>query len=167
MKRSKRPSRMNDAEFDQFLDEVIGTFYAIPLDGEYGFGRVVRSGHLACYDLKSQAVPTLDDIEVAKILFVVPVYFDFYVGRRWMNLGKRPLTGEASKPVTYFREDPISGFVDIYSEGTFRPRGGEDLAKMERLSVCTADHIESRLKNHFAGRPDPEVESSRYIPPRR
>jgi hypothetical protein len=160
----KRPSKMSDAELDRFLAETIGTFFAIPLDGEYGFARVVRRGHLAGYDLKSRSIPSLDAIEAAGILFVVPVYFDFYVSRRWKNLGKRPLSGEADKPAKFFRQDPITGFVDIYSEGKFLPHTDEDLSKLECLGVCSENHIESRLKNHFAGRPDPEVEASRYKP---
>ena len=164
MSRSKLPSRMNEAEFDSFLDEQIGAFFAIPLDGTYGFGRVVRRGHLACYDLKSPVTPSLDEIEKARILFVVPVHFDEFATGRWKNIGKRLLTGEANMPVKYFREDPITGFVDIYIEGKFQPHAGEDLTKLECLGVCNAGHIEARLKNHFAGRPDPEVEASRYKP---
>jgi hypothetical protein len=162
MKRRKRPSRMSEPEFRRFLDDTIRTFYAIPLNGEFGFGRMVRDGDLACYAIKSPTIPSLDEIERAPVLSVVTVHFDEFVTGRWQEIGRRPVSGAADTPVKYFREDPITGFLDIYVEGEFQPYAGEDLTRMERLSVWNAEHIESRLKNHFAGRPDPSVEALKY-----
>ncbi len=161
---TKMPSRMSRAKFRQFLDSIIGSFVAIPLDGEFAFGRVAREGRLACYDLKSPGILPIDRIKQAPILFLVGLHFDAYVSDGWRFIGKAPLEPFLDQPVKFFRQDLFNGAIDIYLEGEFRPYAGEDLTKMERLSSWEAHHVEARLRNHFAGIPDPGTERLKVKP---
>jgi len=155
---------MSRVEFRNYLDSIIGSFVAIPIDGEFGFGRVVRDGALACYDLKARDIPPLEQIKRAPILFIVGVHFDTYVAKGWRLLGKALLEPPLNEPVKFFRQDVFTGALDIYVDGKFQPYAGEDLSKMERLAAAEAHHIERRLRNHFAGIPDPGVERLKVKP---
>ena len=166
MPRRKKPGGMSIQDCRAYLAEHVGDFYAIALEGRYAFGRMVRRGELACYDLMSPTILDLDAIEKAPILFIVPVMRDCFVSPGWQLLGNRPLAGELLKPVMHFREDPITGFVDIDEEGEFRPYADEDLSKLERVAGWSAWHIESRLRDHFAGRPNQIVDRLKYKPRR-
>jgi len=161
---TKKPSRMSRAEFQRFLDSIIGSFVAIPLNGEFGFGRVAREARIACYDIKAPVILPVAQIREAPVLFVVGVDFDAYTSGRWQIIGREPLEPFLAAPVKFFRQDVFTGAIDIYLEGEFQPYAGEDLDKMERL-VSWSDHrVEDRLRNHFAGRPDPNTESLKVKP---
>lgn len=161
----KRPSQMSSAQFRTFRVELIGSFVAIPIDGELGFGRVIRKANLACYDIKAATVLSLEEIARAPVLFVVGVHYDAFTSGRWRNIGKKPLEPEFERPVKFFRQDVVTGDVDIYQEGKFFAHTDEDLTQMECLASWDLHHVESRLRNHFAGLPDPNTESLRYKTP--
>jgi hypothetical protein len=109
MKGAKLPSRMSPAEMNEFKHRWEGTFLAIHIDGGFAYGRVVRDGCLACYDLRSTAVLPIDDIERAPVFLTVPLKKDYYVTAGWQVLGRKPLEPPLDRPVRLFREDPITG----------------------------------------------------------
>ena len=145
----KRPSRMSDAELDAYIAKRIGDFLAIPLDNQFGFGRIVRDGSLAAYDLLLPTIPPVSEIAAAKVLFVVGVYLDEYSTRRWKMIGHAPPEDFLMQPRKFKRKDPITGKVDIYFEGKFFPVTDEDLDKLEVLAVWSAINVEMRLRKHF------------------
>lgn len=154
MRMPKLPSRMSPAEFRKFQEEWKGTFLAIHVDGGFAYGRVVRDTSLACYDLCSITVLPIEEIRKAAVFLVAPMTADFYLTAGWQVLGREPLDPLLDQPVGFFREDPITGEIDIYVEGRFVPYAGEDLSKMERLAAWTPPHLISRLEHHFFGKPD-------------
>jgi len=145
----KKPSSMSDAEFDAYIAKRIGDFLAIPLAGQFGFGRIVRKGFLAAYDLLSPTVPPLCQIARSKILFVVTVNYNEYATRRWKVVGHEPPEDFLMQPQKFKRTDPITGKVDIYFEGEFFPVTDEDLDKLEPAAAWSADNVEMRLREHF------------------
>lgn len=162
MTRPKLPSRMTPAEFHRFQEEWKGTFLAIHIDGGFAYGRIMRDTSLGCYDLRSTTILPIDEIEKASVFLIAPMISNFYLTAGWQVLGRKPLEPALDQPVRYFREDPISGEVDIYVEGEFVPYAGEDLTKMERLAAWTPPHLISRLEHHFFGKPDKHAD----LPPK-
>ena len=167
-----RPGHYARRRRREFLDKHVGDFLAIPLaDGSScGFARLIHSGYLACYDLKSESVPPLEQIESAKVLFTLGFNNRVIETGRWKILGNKPLPPELNVPVRFFREDPITGSADIWVGDKRVPYAGEDLSKMERWVSWDAPGIEERLSDHFAGKPNWRVESYKYpqrgrIPP--
>lgn len=162
----EKPSELPEAEFGAFLNRHSGDFFAIPLGTEFGFGfgfgRLKRSIYLACYDLLSPKILSLDEIEKASVLFAVPFDINVIVTDRWKTLGNRPLRGQVAEPTLTFIGDPVSGPGSIYEDGKKRPYAGEDMSKVERSAIWSASSVEERLRNHFTGRPDPRVELYRY-----
>ena len=166
MSRVLKPRRYTREDHRRYLDRVVGNFLAIPLDGEFAFGRIVNKALLACYDLKSPTIPSIETIAKAPVLFIVGVDFIDLKSDRWKVIGKKPLEPHLAVPVKFFRQDIFTLHVDIYIEDKFVPYAGEDLSKMERLSAWSAKHVEMRLRHHFAGTLDPETEKDKYDPTR-
>lgn len=160
----RKADRTRPSKLTKFIDSIVGSFVAIPLNGEYGFGRVAREARIACYDIKAPSILPIAQIKKAPVLFIVGVDFDAYTSGRWQIIGKEPLEPSLASPVKFFRQDFFTGAIDIYLEGEFQPYAGEDLNKLERL-VSWSDHrVEDRLRNHFAGLPDPNTEHLKVKP---
>lgn len=138
-----------------------GEFVAIPIDDAFGFARLARKLRTALYDLRLPSVPSLEQIERAPILCTIGAVPIAMASKRWKVIGQKPLEQALLAPVKVFRHPQGSSYVDIYEEGEFKPYAGEDLTKMECLAAWEPRHVEERLRNHFAGRPDPTTESSK------
>lgn len=149
--RSKRPSRMSSVEFRRFIEKRIGDFLAIPLDKQIAYGRIVRNGYLACYDLKSTSVLSMGTVAESPLLFIVPVNYDEYVTDRWKIIGHKLLESHLNQPQKFYREDPITKKIDIYFDGKFFPVTDEDISKLECAAAWSADNVEARLRKHFTG----------------
>lgn len=104
----------------------------------------------------------------APVLFVLPVMNKAITSGRWPTVGRRPLTdAERTTPVRFCKQDPITGslsvaWVDpVSSEYRTIPASREDCEGLEREAVWSPEHVEDRLRDHFAGRPNKWVESLR------
>lgn len=82
---------------------------------------------------------------------------------RWRMIGNKPLDKTLSAPIKYFRNPRGTGYIDVYVDGKFQPYAGEDLTKMERLSVWNAKTVENRLRCHFNGSLDDETEHNKIL----
>lgn len=136
-----------------------GEFVAIPLEGKFGFARLTKKLRIALYDLELPSVPPLEQIERAPILCRIGAVPIGIASKRWRVIGRKPLEPALLAPVKFFRHPQGSTYVDIYEGGEFKPYAGEDLTKMECVASWEPRHVEERLRNHFAGRPDPGTES--------
>lgn len=145
----KKPSRMTSEEFDAYIAKRMGDFLSISLDGQFGFGRIVRDGFFAAYDLMAPVIPPITQIAQSKVLFIVPVNYNEYATRRWKVVGHEPPEDFLMQPQKFKRKDPITGKVDIYYEDEFYPVTDEDLDKLEVAAAWSADNIEMRLRKHF------------------
>lgn len=166
-KRPKLPDfrMMSSEEIRRFFDQFEGVFFAIPLDGQFCFGRVLRHTITACYDRLSPTILPIDEIEHLPILFRSTGAISAVLGgRRWKLLGKKPLTGEVAKPSKFFRETYLAGVIDIYCDGVYQPYAGEDLSQIDSLGIATPWHVERSLRWHFTG--EREVRFRRRFNPR-
>ncbi len=153
-KRPKLPDfrPMSREDIRRFVDQFEGVFFAIPLDGQFCFDRVLRRSITACYDRLSPTILPIDEIEHLPILFRCTGAISAVLGgRRWKILGEKALTGAAAEPSKFYRETYLAGFIDIYCDGTYQPYAGEDLSRIDRLCVATPWHVERSLRWHFGG----------------
>lgn len=69
-KRPKLPNfdLMTVEDIRRYTDQFEGVFFAVPLDGQYCFGRVLRRPITACYDLPPSGIRPIDEIEQAPVL---------------------------------------------------------------------------------------------------
>jgi Immunity protein 26 len=136
--------------------DQIGLFLRIPLeDGSFAYARNVAEPYTAFYNYRTrEPSDDLDVIEAQPILFATAVRTSTMKG--WAKLGKRPLTGDAAKPVVSFHQDLFDyrKCVIYDTDGMERTATPEECEGLEPSSVWDAHHIESRLLDTFEGRPN-------------
>ena len=137
-----------------------GDVFAIAL-GELGFafGRICAGGDHAYYDVLAVNVPPLDEIVNRPIIFRVPVARDALAAGGWRILGNVPLGGDLARPAVYRHQPVGSKQAFRYSAGTSVAASAAEVAPLETLATWFSMHIEQRLRNHFANRPDSAVKS--------
>lgn len=93
------------------------------------------------------------------VLFRLWVMKSAYNSGRWRKIGKADISAQLHETVDRFRQDPITGKLSIYRDGDDHPAKPEDCLDLERAAVWSPEHVESRLEDHLAGRPNKWVES--------
>lgn len=97
------------------------------------------------------------------VLFVLAVHDRAYQTGRWPRVGAVPLADAGVKIPEYFMQDMFNPakcrIIDHL--GNVRPARPEDCVGLERAAVWDAEHIEERLRDHHAGRPNPHLEHLR------
>jgi hypothetical protein len=92
------------------------------------------------------------------VLFVLAVYDHAYNKGRWPKVGHVPLE-ELDTPIPeQFMQDPNGGPCTIVDQFfNQRPAEPEECVGLEAAAVWTADEVEARLGDHYAGRPNEHV----------
>jgi hypothetical protein len=142
---------------------VPGNFISIP-DGNGGhyFGRELREGVVAFYDLRSSKILSLDLIANTPILFKLPVMnYAFKPGiGKWQYIGHSPLEPSLTAPVEFFMQDSLTGEFSLYKEGgLIVPATADQIVGLECTAVWNPEHVEDRLRDHYDGVPNIWFES--------
>ena len=143
---------------------VVGDIVKIDLgDGSHNYARVLEEGQFAFYDGRINDEPTIDRIIALRVLFYASV-MDYAVKKgRWRIVGNAPLDNLLKNPPPRFMQDALRKDVfRIYEKGgKIRPATKEECIGLERTAAWDPDHIEDRLRDHYAGRINKWVESLR------
>lgn len=139
----------------------VGNFLAIlDVEGVYYFGRELRGGVVAFYDLKMKNIPEVSKIAQTNVLFSVPVMDYAIKNGRWKIIGNYELEENLAKSSNFYMQDVITGSFSIYKEGgQIIPATRSEIEGLECAAVWDPEHIESRLRDHFAGVPNIWFES--------
>jgi hypothetical protein len=130
-----------------------GDFVAIPLEDKmFGFGRVLPMPLMGFYDVRVREIPDISSLSSARVLFSVWVMKSTSV---WPTIGNAQLEEELLRKPLFFKQDPLSGRLTIYSGGFEKgvPATLDQCKGLERAAVWDASHIVDRLNDYFAGRP--------------
>ncbi|WP_445367710.1 immunity 26/phosphotriesterase HocA family protein [Methylomonas sp. BW4-1] len=130
-------------------------------DGTFCFGRVLEEPLLALYGLRTDSIPSFSEIESAPVLFKVWVMNSAVTSGRWPVIGNQPLEESLRLPVKFFKQDPISKKIFLYINAQEIPSTKEECEGLERAAVWSPEHIEDRLRDHFAGISNKWVDSLR------
>ena len=106
----------------------------------------------------------------AETLIWHTVLFRIWVMRKALTCGQWPRIGRVDVPAEltsrpwFFKQDPISKALSLTRTGAEEiPATLESIAGLECAAVWSANHVEDRLRDHFAGRPNKWVKSSRKL----
>ena len=127
--------------------------------GRYAFGRVLKNPLCAFYVRVSHQILNVDEIAKDPIGFKVWVVDSAFKQPNWRIIGFRGLEPELREMVWFFKEDPISKALSLYSQGEERPASERECENVERAAVWSAGHIEDRLIRYFNGTQDKWNES--------
>ena len=142
---------------------VVGGIVRIDLgDGFHAYARVLDDASYAIYDCRVNGELPIDRIISSPILFQVAV-MDHAVKRgRWVVVGSVPLDDSLMNPQPKFIQDALQKDVfRIYHEGKIRPARKEECVGLECAAVWEPNHVEDRLRDHYAGSRNIWLESLR------
>jgi hypothetical protein len=121
------------------------------------FGRVLGQSQIAFYGISTRVGEPIDVEKVigAPIVFVVAVMDSAVKSGRWQIVSHRPLEPALIESRDYFIRDRFTEKYSIYrsSDGAIRSASPEECRTLERAAVWDAEHVEDRLRDHFANRP--------------
>jgi len=137
---------------------TIGAVVEIDLgDGYYSYARILDYAGFAFYDIhSSQRIGNIEHITGKPILFILAVYNDVVTSGHWVKIGSEPLHPLLKLLPLQFIQDALrpERFKLYYpNSGTIISASKEDCKGLERCAVWDANHVEERLRDHFAGRP--------------
>lgn len=143
-----------------------GQFVEIGLGGgQRAFGRVLMEPLFAFYDYQvtDDTLPGLAELAALPIAFRIWVTNYVVTKNRWKVLGTLPLSADLRIAPDFFKRDPISGRLSIYNDDFApsyeRPATWAECEPLECAAVWDGEHVEDRLRDHFAGRPNRWLES--------
>lgn len=125
-------------------------------NGLHSYAQLSSSPLVVFFDGQTtKEIPLLEIIELPVAFKIFVSSADFKSGR-WQVVGRVPVTPEHLRHPLMYKQDAISGRLSVYHETDF----GDDYEKESLLSDCRhlecaavweVDHIESRLRDYFAG----------------
>ena len=143
-------------------------------DGTHAYGRVLRFPLIAFYDrqFRDEEYLSVEDIVALPIAFLISTMRYAVISGGWPVIGRVRLTPELLEVPAFFKQDAISGAISIYQEVPElaphyeRPATLAEVQGLECAAVWEPEHVEDRLRDHFAGRPNKWVELLRLTPER-
>jgi hypothetical protein len=133
----------------------VGDIVKIDLgDGTNAFGRVLAEPLMGFYGIRSATVPPLEEIVNAPLLFRVWVMNSAISSGHWESLGNLPLHENLQEDQTFFKVDPMTKEYSLYRNGDETPAERAECLGLEKAAVWSGEHVEDRLRDHFAGVPN-------------
>ena len=142
---------------------TVGAIVKIPLDSSYhSYARILSQASFAFYDFRTKEdVSDLTEIISSPILFIVAVFNDAVTRGRWVKVGKLPLEPYFQKLPRKFIWDTIGLRFQIYDNGNIREATREECQGLERAAVWEPEEVEERLRDHYAGGPNRQIEEDK------
>lgn len=124
-------------------------------DGTAAFARVLVNSQVALYSYRQPLGERLllPLVYGSPRLWTLTVMKSALTAGRWQAIDHRPLEPDLTRPVEYFMRDRANGEFSIYpsNDGHMRPSTYAECRGLEAAAVWEAEHVESRLRDHFAG----------------
>ena len=140
---------------------TLGAVHAVPLgDGTNGYALTLPEADFAFFDKRASDHPKLDEFLSTPILFRVAVHKSAWVSGRWPKIGKISIPSSLTAPVPTFIQNSVKpDQYEIYLAGAIRPATKEECEGLERCAVWEPNHVEDRLRDHYAGKANVWVDS--------
>lgn len=142
---------------------TLGALLKVPLgDGFHVYAQTLQEADFALFDMRTDTEACSEEIVCRPVLFVVAVHKSAWTNGRWRKVAKAPVSPELMIPRPMFIQDTLRpDRFQIYVAGEIRPATRAECVGLERCAVWDPEHVEDRLRDHFAGRPNKWVESMR------
>jgi hypothetical protein len=146
---------------------VVGALLRVPIGhGWHGYALTLPDAEFAFFDARMRDAHPIDEagsVVGRAVLFRLFVFNKAVTSGRWMRVGKvDALPDELARPVPRFMQDALCpDRYSIYVSGESRPATLAECEGLEKAAVWEAEHVEDRLRDHYAGVPNKWVESLR------
>ena len=139
---------------------TIGDIVKIPLgDGTHAYARVLPDASLAFHDSRGTEELAVEDVVRKPILFFAAVMDHAIKKGRWPIAGHVTLNDNLQAPPRFIQNAFDKSRFEIYENGRIRPATRHECVGLERMAVWEPEHVEDRLRDHYAGRTDKWSES--------
>lgn len=150
---------------------TVGQMVEIDLGlGLKAYGRVLEKPLFAFYDraVHEGDHPSLADVCGWPVAFKIWVMNYAVTRGRWRVIEALPLSPDMLVKPDFFKQDMITGRLSIHDDGAppryERPATLAQCEGLERAAVWEPEHVEDRLRDHFAGRPNRDLDSMKIKP---
>lgn len=147
-----------------------GAVLRVDLDGQWHtYARMLaRRSRIAFLDRRAGApVTDMHDIVGSDVLFVLDVHETAYETGRWRKVGLVPLEqSPLPVPDRFLQSLGSDQFRIMDADGDVRPATLAECEGLERVAAWSPEQAEARLRDHYAGRPNPDVERMKARPGR-
>ena len=135
-----------------------GNVYSLPLeDGRYCYAQALESPEFAFFDVATKTEVSAQEAISYPLMFRIWVHTSSL--KTWNSLGKAPVSDSLSKPVPRFKQDVLTGKLNIYINGQETPATLEQVQGLECAAVWEGSHLLSRIRDHLADRENEWVAS--------
>lgn len=145
-----------------------GQIFEVRLGNDaYCYGLVLREPLMAFYDRLFPTQRSPEDVKDLPIAFTIMVMNSAITSGHWPVVGNAPIPESMLAPPKFCNRDSVSGEIMIYHEVPElaphyeRPAAPGECNGLETAAVWEPEHVEDRLRDHFAGRPNVWVEQLR------
>lgn len=137
--------------------------------GTFSYAQILREPLIAFFDAlyDSNEKPSVEEITSSPVAFTLMVMNHAITQGRWPVIGRTDIPPERQAPPSFCKQDAITGRLSIYQEVPElaphyeRPAKIGECLNLEAAAVWEPEHVEDRLRDHFAGRPNKWVEQLR------
>lgn len=142
---------------------TVGAVLVVALgDGTYCFAITLPEADFAFVDLRASDTSLPPDLVTRPVLFRVAVHKSAWANGRWLKVSKVDLPAHLQRPQPTFMQDALDPQkFQIYVGGEIRAATRAECEGLERAAVWDPEHVESRLRDHYAGVPNCWLESLR------
>lgn len=141
-----------------------GAIVLIPLgDGSHGYGQMLVDPEYAFFDVRTTDEIAPEEVVRHPVLFRLWVMRSAHSQGRWVKVGNAAMSESLKKPVRRFNQDALKPeIIRLTYDGFDGPLGTiEDCEDLECAAIWDPEHVEDRLRDHFAGIPNKWVECLR------
>jgi Immunity protein 26 len=124
-------------------------------DGSFYYACLLEFPWVAFYHHRSR-LPEDDLVAITKrpVIFTIAAHKDLLAKDQWQTIGHVPVDGSLQPPAAQAIWDDPDNCQIIDAEGDMRPATPEECAGLEPAAVWEPEHIDDRLRDAFAGRPN-------------
>lgn len=142
---------------------TVGAILTVPLgDGTTCYAITLSEADFAFFDVRTNEASPPPTLITSPVLFRVAVHKSAWASGRWLKVGKVEPPAHLKSPQPTFMQDALDPKqFQIYVGGSIRPASRAECEGLERTAVWDPEHVESRLRDHYAGVPNKWVESLR------
>ncbi|MFG6456563.1 Imm26 family immunity protein [Roseateles sp. BYS96W] len=142
---------------------VVGAVLAVPLGDETTcYAITLHEADFAFFEARTSDASPPDDLLERPAPFRVAVHKSAWSNGRWLRVAKVELPEQFRRSEPKFMQDALNpGQFQIYVGGEIRPASRAECEGLERAAVWDPEHVESRLRDHYAGVPNQWLESLR------
>jgi hypothetical protein len=147
----------------QYHRRTLGAILAIPIGTqEHCFALTLPDADFAFFGPEAANDATTKKLFTHSPLFRVAVNKSAWVTGRWRKLATLEVPDAILAPAPKFIQDKLNpSNFQLYVGGEIRPATRSECEGLERASVWDPEHVEQRLRDHFAGVPNVWVEQLR------